>query len=81
MQRFALPGAAEVRHHEVHFGEEFGDVVQLERVDVFVPGDAARTALDAEVDQDGDAQFGAFLPDGKGNRVLDWLLVMGASSL
>src|SRR4051794_23177638 len=49
LQRLTLPGAAKVRYDEVHFREKLGDVVQLEGVDVLVPGNAAGTALDAEV--------------------------------
>ena len=62
-------------YHKIDFGEIFCHVLQLERVDILVPGDAAGTTLDAKVDQHRDTQLSAFLPDRKGigmfNRLFD----------
>ena len=52
-----------MRHDESNFQEVLGDIVQLERVDILMPGDAATAALNAEVYQDRDVQLGASFPD------------------
>ena len=41
-------------HDEGNFREVLGDIVQLQRVDILMPGDAATAALNAEMDQDRD---------------------------
>ena len=63
LQRLADPGAAEMGHDECDFGEILGDIVQFQRIDVFVPGDATATALYAEMDQYRNIQLGAHSPN------------------
>src|SRR5690606_7212827 len=58
-------------NNELDIWEVFGDVMQLQRVDVLMPADAAAAALNAEMNQHRDIQFCAHLPDGVGRLVFD----------
>ena len=74
LQGFPLPGTAKVGNHKSHVREGFGDVVQLERTDILVGGNATCAALNTKVDEYGDVQLGALLPHGPDGFVLNRLL-------